>query len=60
MIFGNRTINYDLDITIHNSQIIRVNTTTFLRVLIDEKLDWKNHINCVKSKLSRVVDVQGK
>ena len=46
MISGNRTINNDLDIRIHNSQIIRVNTTTFLRVLIDEKLDWKNHKLC--------------
>ena len=57
MVFGNRTINYDQDIRIHNSQITSVNTTQFLGVLNDEKLDWEKHINCVKSKLSRVVGV---
>ena len=35
----------------------RVNATKFLGVLIDSKLTWKNHIQYVKSKLSKCMAV---
>ena len=57
IIFGNCKLNCDLDIRIHNNQIARVNNKKFLGVLIDEKLDWKKHIICVKTNLSRIIGV---
>ena len=44
-------------IIINNVTIQRVQATTFLGVLIDESLNWKNHINMLKSKLSKVASV---
>ena len=57
MVFGNRRINCDLDIQIHDDQITRVSKTKFLGVLIDEKLTWKDKINNVKTNLSRITGV---
>ena len=47
-------INSDLDIKIHNNTITRVSETKFLGVWIDEKLNWKKLVECVKRNLSRV------
>ena len=35
------------------NEIIKVEFTTFLGVLIDNKLTWKKHISMIKSKLSK-------
>ena len=35
----------------------RVSETKFLGVWIDEKLNWKKHVECVKRNLSRVVGI---
>ena len=57
MIFGNRRINCDMDIQIHNDQITRVSKTKLFGVWIDEKLTWKDQINNVKTNLSRLTGV---
>ena len=50
MLFGN--LNAQFDITI-NISISRVRVAKFLGILIDEQLNWKDHIANVKSKLSK-------
>ena len=52
MIFGNRRITAD-SVRINKEKINRVNSTTFLGVVIDDKLNWKSHILSVRSKLSK-------
>ena len=53
MIFGNRRINADICVRINKEKINRVNSTTFLGVVIDCKLNWKSHILSVRYKLSK-------
>ena len=55
MLFTNSKCSTDIQIQICNTDIERVNATKFLGVLIDDKLTWKNHIELVKSKVSRSV-----
>ena len=57
MIFGKRKINCDVDIKINNNQITRVNKTTFLGIMIDEQLNWKEQIHQVQTGLSRITGV---
>ena len=57
IVFGRYTHQQDAAIIINYVTIQRVQATTFLGVLIDESLNWKNHINMVKSKLSKVASV---
>ena len=45
MVFGRRKINCDVDIKINSSQITRVNKTTYLGIMIDEQLNWKEQIH---------------
>ena len=44
-------------ISMNNSIITRVRATTFLGVIIDEKLTWKDHISLVRSKLAKTVAI---
>ena len=37
----------------NNAEIERTSTSKFLGVLIDENFTWKNHINCIDSKISK-------
>ncbi len=55
MLFGRRKNNTDVKIIIDNVTISRVNQTTFLGVIIDEKICWKPHINNVCTKLAKSV-----
>ena len=57
ILFGRYTHQQDIANIINNVTIQRVQATNFLGVLIDESLNWKNHINMVKSKLSKVASV---
>ena len=57
ILFGRYTHQQDVAIINNNVTIQRVQATKFLGVLIDESLNWKNHINMVKSKLSKVASV---
>ena len=53
MIFGNRKLTADISVKINKEIINRVNATTLLGVMIDDKLNWKNHMLSVRSKLSK-------
>ena len=53
MIFGNRSVKKHISLKVNNEEIDRVEVTTFVGVLIDAKLTWKNHISLVKFKLSK-------
>ena len=43
----------NIEISIKNAKINLVYTTKFLGVLIDNKLNWKDHIDLIKTKLSK-------
>ena len=53
MFFGKRKLTVNIAIKMNNEVIKRASVTTFLGVMIDDKLTWKHHIDLVKSKLSR-------
>ena len=55
MLFSNSKYSTETQIQICNTDIARVNVTKFLGVLIDDKLTWKDHIELVKSKISKSV-----
>ena len=53
MIFANRRITAAICVRINKGNINRVNSTTYLGVVTDDKLNWKDHILSVRSKLSK-------
>ena len=59
MIFGNKKIDKDMNIRvgINGISIDRVYNTTFLGVTIDDKLNWKEHIKMIQSKLSKTTAI---
>jgi hypothetical protein len=57
MIFSNRNVAGDYRIKIDGSNIERVFVTKFLGVHIDAKLSWKNHIDSIKTKISKNVSI---
>ena len=58
MLFGNsRQRNTPIKVSINKKEINRVFVTKFLGILIDGKLNWKEHINLVCNKLSKCIAV---
>ena len=57
MVFGKLKHIGNIKITINDVEIEHVSVTKFLGVLIDEKLNWLDHINKVKSKLSKCIAI---
>ena len=59
ILFGNLKNIDNVCISMNNTCTIitRVRATKFLRVIIDEKLPWKDHISLVRSKLSKTVGI---
>lgn len=57
MLFTNYSKTTNIDIKIDNTTIDRVYVTKFLGVLIDDKLSWKDHINMIKSKLTKTIAI---
>ena len=53
MLFTNSKCETAIHISINNINIDMVSKTKFLGVLIDNKLNWKEHIAMIKSKLSK-------
>ena len=47
----------DLNICIHTIHVTRVHSSKFLGVIIDDNLNWKPHIQLVKSKLSKTLSI---
>ena len=54
MLFRNRPPDVDFNVFIENE---RINKTKFLGIYIDDKLNWKHHINTVRSKLAKVTAI---
>ena len=52
--------NIGLCLKIDNVDIIRVKSTKFLGVILDEKFTWANHISYLSTKISRAVYVLNK
>ena len=57
IVFGNRSINQRVQITIDNVEVERVFENKFLGVVIDHKLCWKPHINFLKNKISKTIAI---
>ena len=58
ILFKNKNVvNDDLDININGKAINRVFETKFLGVIIDHKLNWKQHIAHVKNKLNKCLGI---
>ena len=59
MIFGNKKIDNDINIRvdINGIYIDRVYNTTFLGVMIDDKLNLKEHIEMIQSKISKTTAI---
>ena len=58
MVFSSKFIAaQDIFVHIDNKKIERVHKTKFLGVIVDEKLNWKEQIAVVKSKLCRTIGI---
>ena len=57
ILFTNKNITSTLNVNINNVNIDRVFHTKFLGVLIDHKLNWKEHIDYICKKLSKSIAV---
>lgn len=60
ILFGNRSINREVKIKIDNVEIEQVSENKFLGVIIDNKLNWKSHINNTRSKISKTIAIMYK
>ena len=60
IVFTNKKICNDPSIYLNGNLISRVTNTKFLGIFIDEKLNWKDQINHVKSKLSKSLAIMYK
>ena len=47
----------DINIRINNVEISQVNCIRFLGVIIDSKLNWADHINMIKTKVSKAIGI---
>ena len=57
ILFGNYRYERHVTLRINDVNFERVEATKFLGVVIDESLNWNNHISLVKSKLAKVASV---
>ncbi len=54
---GKRIDDQECNITVGGSILNRVSQTTFLGFVLDDKLTWKNHINHIYTKISKVIGI---
>ena len=52
MVFSNKRSPAKIDLMIDNERIGETCKTKFLWVIIDNKLTWKDHINCISGKIA--------
>ena len=57
MLFRSRPPDNELALTINNVVLPRVAASKFLGIIIDDKLNWKPHIQSITSKLSSVLSI---
>ena len=60
MLFSNHKTNIQVKIQVEGVEIERVSENKFLGVIIDEKINWKQHIKYIQTKISRSISVLGK
>ena len=60
VIFGTRPVITDLKLNINDTQITVTDQTKFLGVILDQKLQWKTHIQYIASKISRGIGIINK
>ena len=60
MLFRGRPPELELQLKINNAEIPKVTATKFLGIVIDDRLNWKPHIQSVKSKLSSILAIMYK
>ena len=49
--------NIDIKLCINNFQIQQVDNTKFLGVIIDDDLNWSNHISYMSSKIAKGISI---
>ena len=54
---GTRDVSFPNDIKINGTIIQRVKSTKFLGVIIDQHLNWSEHIMCVKRKIAKGIGI---
>ena len=53
MIFTRKNIkDEDIDLYIEGTEIEKVHVSKFLRIIIDDKLSWKDHVAYISNKIS--------
>ena len=57
MTFHKRREVPDLKLSLNNKDIDKVNTFSFLGILVDSDLCWKSHINMIRLKISRLIGI---
>ena len=60
IVFGNRAVDVNVQLKIHDVVIERVYEIKFLGVTLDNKLCWKPHINYLCTKMSRSIGILAK
>ena len=53
----NNSLNIYYDLSINSTKLIRVNSTKYLGVYIDEDLTWQNHIHYIINKLVKFCSI---
>ena len=54
---GKKIDDQECNITVDGSILKHVSHTTFLGIVLDEKLTWKNHINYIYTKISKIIGI---
>ena len=57
MLFSNHNRAKNLNISLNNNKIETLNETTFLGVVIDNKLSWKAHVKHISNKISKSIAI---
>ena len=57
MIFSPKSLRVENNVQISGINIDQVSKTKFLGVIIDSKLTWKDHINFIKTKISKGIGI---
>ena len=57
MIFSRRKVDRNINLIIANTHIQCKSEARFLGVIVDDKLNWSQHIKTIKSKMSRYVGI---
>ena len=49
--------NSSMDIIMDNQVLTKVNSTNYLGIIVDDKLNWIDHITYVKTKISKGIGI---